>query len=139
MCGTGEKSCAICVYGDHNCSAAGTEDFFALATKSQIVKRLDEHRYRQCTPTMIRTLKETYNFEYGKDILNEEEEPKIQACCCINKRDLYFEALLKFRDQVEYYLDRSEKGYCYEDEALEEIADELNALKQWEDDNGFRR
>ncbi len=64
LCGYGKKSCGICGAGDGCLAGNGDDDFF-LATKEQIIERLDRDQYKNHRDIMIKTLKEKFNYEYA--------------------------------------------------------------------------
>lgn len=98
-CGFEGKECAICGAGN-GCVAAMNDDYFFPATKEDLVERLDTGKYPAYRDLMIKTLKDRFGFEYGKDIL-EKEPVKPQDLCCVDirelrneKRDLVMDVLL---------------------------------------------
>ena len=64
---------------------------------------------------------------------------------CINCKDYskwdpgpvfeYADKLKDLRDYVENMIRKFEDGYCDAEEIIEDLAYEINAIKQWEDDN----
>ena len=56
--------CCVCVCGDF-CLAGHGDDDFRLASKEQIIKRLDKGQYSSFTKTMIETLKNVYGYQYN--------------------------------------------------------------------------
>lgn len=51
MCGTGNRTCGICANAG-GCLASMKEDYFCLATKEEVKKRLEENKYRRDTEIM---------------------------------------------------------------------------------------
>lgn len=81
MCGGEGKECAICRFGDDNCLTAMYEDNFCLATKNQIIERLNNNRYPCYRQVMINALNTKFNHVYvnGETII--EEYPSQNYCC----------------------------------------------------------
>lgn len=63
ICGIGDKECAICGFGEC-CLAAMYEDDFELATKEQIICRLNNNKYPLYRQLMIDTLKNVFGYVY---------------------------------------------------------------------------
>ena len=59
--------CCVCRCGDGGCLAGHGDDDFCLASKEEIVKRLDEGKYKSYTNIMIGVLKDKYGYEYKRD------------------------------------------------------------------------
>ncbi len=57
--------CCVCACGDF-CLAGYGDDDYRLASKQQIIDRLNKGDYKNYTDYMINTLKFTYAFEYTK-------------------------------------------------------------------------
>lgn len=57
--------CCVCVCGDFCLAGHGDDDYF-LASKEQIIARLDKGKYSSYTDYMINTLKVVYGYEYNK-------------------------------------------------------------------------
>lgn len=57
--------CCICACGDF-CLAGHGDDDYRLATKEQIIARLDEGRYQSYTKTMMETLENVYGYKYKR-------------------------------------------------------------------------
>lgn len=55
--------CCICACGDM-CLAGHGDDNFCLASKEQIVSRLDNGKYKRYTDIMIGVLKSRYGYDY---------------------------------------------------------------------------
>lgn len=55
--------CCICACGDA-CLAGHGDDDFSLASKEQIVERLDNGQYKSYTDIMIGVLKHRYGYNY---------------------------------------------------------------------------
>lgn len=55
--------CCICACGDF-CLAGHGDDDYCLATKEQLISRLDKGQYTSHTNIMINTLKTVYNYDY---------------------------------------------------------------------------
>ena len=51
MCGTGNRTCGICAHAG-SCLASMHEDYFCLASKQEVQKRLEEGRYAMDTLIM---------------------------------------------------------------------------------------
>ena len=51
MCGTGNRVCGICANAG-GCLASMSEDYFCLASKQEVQKRLEEDRYAMDTLIM---------------------------------------------------------------------------------------
>ena len=58
--------CCVCVCGDA-CLAGHGDDDYRLASKEQIIKRLDKGQYSSYTQMMIDTLKNVYGYKYNKN------------------------------------------------------------------------
>lgn len=56
--------CCICVCGDGGCLAGHGDDDFSLASKEQIISRLDKGQYQSYTNIMIGILKNKYGYDY---------------------------------------------------------------------------
>ena len=61
MCGTGDKECAICFFGDGGCVAAMLDDYWQKATEEQLTKRIEQGKYKDYTQLMIEAVKNWYN------------------------------------------------------------------------------
>lgn len=59
--------CCICACGDA-CIAGHGDDYYSLASKEQIIKRLNEGRYPSYTDIMLETLKNVYGHKYEEQI-----------------------------------------------------------------------
>ena len=70
--GACRKNCCICAYDD-NCDAHGYEDKFSLASKDEIIKRLDNKKHKDNTLNMIRTLKKKYDYEYKTNYMDTQD------------------------------------------------------------------
>ena len=46
MCGTKNKECAICAFGEGGCLASMREDHYVPATREQVEARISEGRYK---------------------------------------------------------------------------------------------
>jgi hypothetical protein len=57
--------CCICVCGDA-CLAGHGDDYYSLASREQIIKRLDNGQYRSYTKVMIETLENVYGYKYNE-------------------------------------------------------------------------
>lgn len=57
--------CCVCACGD-GCLAGHGDDDYSLASKEQIIERLDKGRYPSYTKTMINTLENVYGYKYNK-------------------------------------------------------------------------
>ena len=57
--------CCICACGDF-CLAGHGDDDYSLASKKQIIERLDKGQYSSHTKTMINTLENIYGYKYNK-------------------------------------------------------------------------
>ena len=57
--------CCICACGDF-CLAGHGDDDYSLASKKQIIERLDKGQYSSYTKTMINTLENIYGYKYNK-------------------------------------------------------------------------
>jgi hypothetical protein len=68
--------CCICACGDF-CLAGHGDDDFRLATKEQIISRLDKGQYRSYRFMMINTLFIVYNYEYIRSELEIRGEKTI--------------------------------------------------------------
>lgn len=80
ICGTGNKSCAICGNGSGGCLTTMREDCFCLASERQLVERLNKNEYPEKRLLMISVLKVEYNHEYtGYEEL--KPLPKQLNCC----------------------------------------------------------
>lgn len=79
--------CCVCYFGS-DCIAGHGDDFYAEATKNQIIKRLDEGKFPNYTDYMKKYLKSVYDYDYDKNLNNPNRldvETKIeQKCCCNN-------------------------------------------------------
>lgn len=62
--------CCICACGDY-CLAGHGDDYYSLASKEQIIKRLDNGSYPSYRETMINTLKYVYEYKYKEPIKNK--------------------------------------------------------------------
>lgn len=58
--------CHICFLGDSGCLAGHGDYDFSLATKEQLIKRLDSGKYKSHEFTMIGILKDKYGYDYKK-------------------------------------------------------------------------
>ena len=54
MCGTNEKPCGICVNAKGGCLASMRDDFFSLASKEKVKRRLNAGEYIVDKETMIK-------------------------------------------------------------------------------------
>ena len=59
--------CCICVCGDA-CLAGHGDDYYSLASKEQIIQRLDRGQYPSYTDIMLETLKNIYGHKYEEPI-----------------------------------------------------------------------
>lgn len=57
--------CCICACGDF-CLAGHGDDDYSLASKKQIIERLDKGQYSSYTKTMINTLENIYGYKYNR-------------------------------------------------------------------------
>ena len=57
--------CCVCACGE-GCLAGHGDDFYCLASKEQIIARLDKGQYSSYTKTMISTLENVYGYKYNK-------------------------------------------------------------------------
>lgn len=57
--------CCICACGDA-CIAGHGDDYYSLASKEQIIARLDKGQYKSYTNVMINTLENVYGYKYNK-------------------------------------------------------------------------
>jgi hypothetical protein len=57
--------CCICACGDF-CLAGHGDDGYSLASKEQIIERLDKGQYSSYTKTMINTLENIYGYKYNR-------------------------------------------------------------------------
>lgn len=64
MCGFGEKSCAICFYGDGGCVASLREDLYLPASMEDVVGRLDKGVFAKDRKTMKEYLVRNYLYDY---------------------------------------------------------------------------
>ena len=55
--------CCVCACGDF-CLAGHGDDNYCLATKEQIISRLDKGEYKSYTNIMIDTLRNVYGYDY---------------------------------------------------------------------------
>ena len=58
--------CCVCVCGEF-CLAGHGDDDFRLASKQQIIDRLNKGKYKSYTDYMIRVLQNAYAYEYRSD------------------------------------------------------------------------
>lgn len=84
--------CCICACGDL-CLAGHGDDNFCLASKEQIIERLDKGKYKSYTDIMIDVLKHRYDYDYKgsaqwnmvvddyDDGNGEQEYPHCSNCC----------------------------------------------------------
>lgn len=61
MCGTGNRVCGICANAG-GCLASMHEDYFCLASKQEVQKRLEEGRYTRDTLIMKQYLEMPDNY-----------------------------------------------------------------------------
>lgn len=83
ICGAGDKECAICGLGGC-CLTTMYEDNFELATKEQIVSRIDNNEYPFYKQLMIDTLKNVFDYIYEENQYVKEHQISTQECCCIS-------------------------------------------------------
>lgn len=57
-------TCCICAYGDGPCFAGNNDDDFMLASKEQIISRLDSGKYPSERDRMINVLEDKYEYRY---------------------------------------------------------------------------
>jgi hypothetical protein len=57
--------CCVCICGDA-CLAGHGDDYYSLASKEQIIARLDKGQYPSYTKTMMATLESVYGYKYNK-------------------------------------------------------------------------
>lgn len=57
--------CCVCICGDA-CLAGHGDDYYSLASKEQIIARLDKGQYPSYTKIMINTLENIYGYKYNK-------------------------------------------------------------------------
>ena len=57
-------TCCICAHGDGSCLAGSNDDDFVLASKEQIIGRLDNGRYTSDKDRMINVLQDKYEYKY---------------------------------------------------------------------------
>lgn len=57
--------CCVCACGDF-CLAGHGDDDYSLASKKQIIERLDKGQYPSYTKTMIEVLENVYGYKYNK-------------------------------------------------------------------------
>lgn len=55
--------CCVCSYGGH-CLASSTDDNFNLATKEQIINRIEAGNYASSKEYMVATLKDKFGYDY---------------------------------------------------------------------------
>jgi hypothetical protein len=67
MCGTGEKTCAICGNGDGDCQASMHDDYYYPASRAKVIYRLDYNKYPDDKQAMIDYLKKRYNYTYKEN------------------------------------------------------------------------
>ena len=60
--------CCVCACGDF-CLAGHGDDDFCLATKEQIISRLDKGQYRAYRFEMVNTLQKVYGYTYTRSEL----------------------------------------------------------------------
>lgn len=82
-CGVGDKECAICGLGEC-CLTTMYEDNFELATKEQIVSRIDNNEYPFYKQLMIDTLKNVFDYIY------EENQSKFKKGDIVKIKTDYF-------------------------------------------------
>lgn len=58
--------CPICEFGESGCLAGMRDDYFVLASKEQIIERLDNHKYERYRRQMKETLIRKYLYDYDK-------------------------------------------------------------------------
>jgi len=68
--------CCVCACGDF-CLAGHGDDDFRLATKEQIISRLDKGQYRSYRFMMVNTLFNVYNYEYTRSELEIRGEKTV--------------------------------------------------------------
>lgn len=56
-------ACCVCACGDF-CLAGHGDDDYCLATKEQLISRLDKGQYKSYTNIMIDTLRNVYGYDY---------------------------------------------------------------------------
>ena len=67
-----KRNCCVCVYDD-NCDAHAAEDKFSLASKDEIINRLDNKEHKADTLRMIRTLKIEYDYKYKTNYMDTQD------------------------------------------------------------------
>ena len=67
-----KRNCCICAYDD-NCDAHMAEDKFSLASKNEIISRLNNKKHKTDALRMIRTLKKEYGYEYQTNYMDTQD------------------------------------------------------------------
>lgn len=80
--------CCVCFCAG-DCIAGHNDDFFILASKNEIISRLNKGRFKRYTDYMKQILKDIYDYDYDKEggkILKDESNKPDRLCCdCILK------------------------------------------------------